>query len=110
MRSVSLLCALLGVACGSGPAGSCSFTAASANVGSTCVDFTKGYSAGSAKNTCGSSGAYAATACPTQNRVGHCSLASPDNIYSQVKSYYAPTMEALAQSDCTGAGGMFAAN
>ncbi len=109
---VAVVGGLLVSGCGGGAAGSCRI-AASGGGGEKCIDFTKGYSSGSAKDTCALAGAmatYSDAECATNNRVGGCTLSSPDGAFTQVQYYYGPTTVAQAMMGCASAGGTFAAN
>jgi hypothetical protein len=104
--------ALCVAGCGSdGPAGSCRVPA-SGSAAERCIEFAKGYSAGSAKELCAmsSGGVYSADMCAAANRVGHCTASSPDGDFTQVLSYYPPTTAADAMTNCASTGGTFAAD
>ena len=70
--------------------------------GVTCIDYEKGYSAGTAQQSCPTNGTYAAAACPTDNRIGHCMVVRGCEQFTV--SYYAPTTLIAAQSMCGGMG------
>lgn len=85
--------------CGTVDAGSCTSTMAAGVV--SCLDFTKGYTPDSAKQTCSSaSGVYVTTACPTANRVSRCTVSTPDGAVMHVANYYSPTTADQAHAGC----------
>lgn len=112
LAGLGLVCGLWVAGCGGGgPAGSCRLPA-NVSGAESCVDFTKGYSASSAKEACNrsSTATYSDAECTATNRVGRCTDSDPDGLFTQVLNYYGPTTLDQAMMSCASASGTFAAN
>ncbi|MFO0561293.1 MAG: hypothetical protein U0269_24960 [Polyangiales bacterium] len=94
---------------GPAPAGSCQ-----ANSGGVtfCIDYTGSAAtmAGIQQGCSQSMGTYQASACPTANRVGRCTLPNGSAQLTQTASYYAPMTSADVMAACTAIMGTYQAN